>query len=425
MCYKLAKKTTAKSSILDIQLTSSQKRGLEAFDTWWKKKGFKSDKKPILRIGGFAGSGKSFFIQYLMEKYKLTAKNCLVVSYTGQAVNMLRQRGIPAKTIHSTFMHVVDLPLLDRNGNIISRGGIPLTTTKFVPVEQISSAIKLIIIDESSFLPEDLEKVIMKYKVPILETGDPFQLPPVFGKQCFHMDNLDVLFTDIMRQESDSEIVELSFRIRNGDPIDPSKYHNEVIFIQPTANLKDTFFRFKPYLKHASCIITSTNKQRSILTQLYRKHILKTDNPYPVKGDRMICRKNNWSMAIGDYPLTNGMLGTVLYNVGRSRISRVEKTYEIDFQPDVVSNDYFDNLTCDSDFLFEDFGNKHVDRFNTGNKFEYAHAINTHIAQGSQFPSVCFFDSFNRHEDYAMRLRYTAVTRAEKYLVYFLPYWER
>lgn len=421
----MAKRKTASTLLDTIQLTPSQKHGEEIFHAWWKDKGFKKNKKQILRVGGPAGTGKSVFIQYLMEKYKLTKQNCLVVSYTGQAVNVLRQRGIPAKTIHSTFMHTVETPLLDQDGNPISRGGIPLITVKFVPVERISSAIKLIIIDESSFLPEDLEKLIKKYKVPILETGDPFQLPPVFGKQCFTMNTLDVLFTEIMRQEMDSDIVDIATRIREGAKIDPSKYHDEVLFIQPDGNLEDTFFRFRSFLLYSDCIITSTNKQRSVLTDLYRKYIMKTDHVYPVKGDRVICRKNNWNMTLGDFPLTNGTIGTVLYNVGRGSISTKAKTFTMDFMPDVVSNDYYDNILCDTDFLCGEFGDKQIDRFNPGNKFEYAHAITTHSAQGSQFPSVCFFDSFNRNEEYAMRLRYTAVTRAQKYLVYFLPhYWK-
>ena len=413
----------SKKDKIDVsQLTRSQKKGYEKFDAWWREKGFKKDKKQILRIGGPGGTGKTFFIKFLMQKYKLTIKNCLVVSYTGQAVNVLRQNGIHAKTIHSTFMHAQEVPLRDADGEKITRGGIPLMITKFVPVERVASSIKLIIIDESSFLPKDLEKLISRYGLPILEIGDPIQLPPVVGEQCFHMYNLDIMFTDPMRQAKGSEILDLATRLRMGDRIDITRYHDQVRFIKRTGDLEYTFHRFRPFLKYADGIITSTNKQRDVLTSLYREYILHTTSEYPVKGDRMICRRNNWSMMIGDFPLTNGTLGTVLYDVGRSSISRKEKTYTMDFMPDVVSNDYYDNIVCDGEFLTGSFGNKQVDRFNPGNKFEYAHAVTCHLYQGSQAPRICFFDSYNRNEEYMARLRYTAVTRAQKHLTYFLPY---
>lgn len=417
------KKSAVPSILKTLHLTPSQQRGLDCFHEWWKNHG--CEKKQVLRIGGPAGTGKTVFIQYLMEKYKLTGRNCLVVSYTGQAVNMLRRRGIPAKTIHSTFMHAVDTPLLDKDGKKITRGGVPILTTKFVPVERISKYIKLVIVDESSFLPADLETLIKKYHVPILETGDPVQLPPVFGQQCFHMGNLDIMFTEIMRQSLDSEILDVATRLREGLPIDYSKYHDDVLFIRPENNLIDTFYRFSPFLRHTDCIVVSTNKQRSILVDLYREHIMKTDSPYPVKGDRMICRRNNWNLHLQGFPLTNGTIGTVKYSVGHGSISTKKHTYEIDFKPDIVADEYYDHLLCDTNFLFEAFGNKYVDRYNPGNKFEYAHAVTTHSVQGSQFPDVCFFDSYNRNDEYAMRLRYTAVTRAQEHLTYFLPHYTR
>ena len=95
-------------------------------------------------------------------------------------------------------------------------------TTKFTPIKKLPSSLQLIIIDEASFLPESLETIIQDYNVPILETGDPVQLPPVTGKQCFNMENLDYFMTDIMRQALDSEIIDLATKIRNYEPVDIS-----------------------------------------------------------------------------------------------------------------------------------------------------------------------------------------------------------
>lgn len=402
------------------ELTKSQKKGEELFHEWFKNKGFK--KKPILRIGGVSGSGKSHFIKYVMDKYKLTVKNCLVVAYTGQAVNVLRQRGIKAKTIHSTFMEAKEVPL-KVDGKVVKKRGIPLTTIKFVPVTSISSKIKLIIIDEASFLPEDLETLIAGFNVPILEMGDPIQLPPVVGKQCFNMDNIDLLFTDPVRQVKNSEIYDLATRIRNGDMIDVAKYHDEVLFLKPQKTLEKTFYRYKPFFRHTNAIITATNKQRSVLTDLYRKEILKTESEYPIKGERLICRKNNWTLHLGEFPLTNGTIGTVMYDIPRSQIDRKNHTFYMDFKPNYIDGDYYDNLLCDFEFLTGPFGSdKVIDKFNEGEKFEFAHAITTHLSQGAEFDSVLYVDSYRPNQEYMMRLRYTAVTRAKKYLVYILPH---
>lgn len=406
-------------SLETFELTKSQKKGEELFHEWFVKKGFK--KKQILRIGGGGGFGKTYFIKYIMQKYKLTVKNCMVVAYTGQAVNVLRQNDIKAKTIHSSFMEAVEVPL-KIDGKVVKKRGIPITTIRFKPIKFISSKIKLIIVDESSFLPEELEKLITSFNLPVLETGDPFQLPPVIGKQVFTTDTLDLVFTDPMRQSKDSEIFDLATRIRNGDRIDISKYHDQVLFLLPQKTVKDTFYRYKPFFKYAQTIITTNNKQREVITELYRKEILKTDSPYPLKGEKLICRKNNWMLQIGDYPLTNGTIGTVLNTIPRSQIDRKNHTFYMDFKPDYIDGDYYDNLLCDFDYLSGPFGaDKVIDKFNEGEKFEFAHAITTHLAQGSTVDSAVFVDGYNHDAEYMRRLRYTAVTRAKKRLVYILP----
>lgn len=412
----MAKKS--KETISYKQLTKSQKEGADYFDEWFRNKKFQQ--KPILRIGGPAGTGKSFFIRYLKEKYKLTKMNCLFVSYTGQAVNILRRNGIPAKTIHSTFMEAREVPL-KKDGKIIKRGGIPLMTIRFIPVTHISSMVKLIIVDEASFLPETLEELISSFNVPVLEMGDPIQLPPVAGKQCFNLDTLDVFFNDPMRHAKESEILELATRIRLGMQVDPSRYFREVTFMRNRGSMEETFQEFQPFFQYSDCTICATNRQRTIITDLYRRNILKTESPYPVKGERLICRRNNWNLLLGDYPLTNGTIGKALYTVGRSSIDRKTHLYYMDFKPEYIDNDYYSNLVCDTDFLTAPFGDKGYDKYNIGNKFEYAHAITVHLSQGSQFNSVLYVDQYIRDLEYLLRLRYTAVTRAQKNLYYILP----
>lgn len=405
----------------ESDLTPGQREVICDFDKWFTSK--KSKQCAIKRYGGVAGTGKSALIQYIIHHYNLTAEECYVVAYTGQAVNNLRQRGIMARTIHSTFMHAVEVPLV-KNGKTIMRGNIPVTTVKYVPVPRISSKVKLIIVDEASFVSTSLEEILLRYNTPIIEFGDPVQLQPVVGDPCFTMRNLDVFMTDVMRQHMDSGIYRLSIDIRSGNAIDMTSYKPDVWFLYAAQDIEDTFRQFLPFIQASDMIITTTNKQRQWINDLYRKHLIGTDSPYPVKGEKLICRKNMWNMTIGAYPLTNGTIGKSVHHVGRSAVDKSANVYFMDFKPSFVDNDYFDNLMCDATYLREEVG-KHDDTIGftrPGCKFEYAHAITTHCSQGAQADTVLFMDGYFPDPEYLARLRYTAITRAVKKLYYVIPY---
>lgn len=401
-------------------LTKGQKGAYKRFKEWFYSKKKKSEQ--ILRIGAGSGAGKSSLIPYILEQCGFTNADCMVVAYTGQAVNVLRQNGIIAKTIHSSFMHAKEVPLI-KNGNQVYRRGVPVTITKWVPIKRLPSEIKLIIVDEASFVSTDIEKLMASYGVPILEIGDPFQLPPVVGVQCFRLGNLNYYIEGVVRQKESSLIYRLSREILDGAAVDTKKYHGEVQFLFAQPNDLETFLLFRPFFQHADLVVTATNRQRQAIVDLYREYILHAKSPYPIKGERMICRRNEWQMTLGPYPLTNGTIGRCLHTVGKADVDSKTNTYSMDFRPDFIDNMYYDNLLCDSNFLREPFGSDKMKPYPTlGSKFEYAHAITTHLCQGCTANKVLFVDSFNRNEEYHMRNRYTAVTRAKERLWYIIPY---
>lgn len=408
-----------------IELTQDQKRAAKLFDEWFGDKGFRE--KPILRIGGFGGTGKGILIQYLCEKYGFDETNALFVSYTGQSVNRLIQLGIPAKTIHSTFMHPVDVPMKNKRGEPIIKNGIPVKITRWLPIDHISSKVKIIIGDEWSFVPEDLENTILSYNTPVVVFGDPLQLPPVTGRPTFSMGTLDYMLTQIMRQNLNSEIIDLSMRIRNGETPPLNTYGKEVRLLHPQNDLKDTFRRFKSFFQFSDIIITTTNKERQLITDLYRSEITHLNSELPSAGEPLICRRNNWSLKLGPYPLTNGMIGRCLRDVKRSEVNRKQKVFTMDFQPNIVADEYFDTLQCDLEYFNAPFGSKpdyNLGKdYNTGNKLEFAYALTVHLVQGDQRDRVLYVDRKVGSDDYMVRMRYTAVTRARKRLTYILPNW--
>ena len=404
-------------------LTKSQKQAYQDILSWYHSK--KNDNNQIYRLGGPAGTGKTFLIQYLLSTLDLSQAECYVVAYTGQAVNVLRQNGIFAKTIHSTFMEQYETILM-KDGEPIIRRGIPVTITKFRPRKRISPHVKLVICDEASFLSKEMEKILRRYNVPILEVGDPFQLPPVNGVQCFHMKNLDFILRDIVRQGKGSEIIDLATRIRENLPIHLDEYQREIRFLVAQEDNEATFFHFFPYFKENDIILTVFNKDRTEITRLYRENIIKTTSPFPIKGERLICRRNEWNHTIDDFPLTNGTQGYAVHTVGKSEVKLSARAFFLTFRPTFVDSESYDGLICDTEFIREDFATKHsADELRRGNmKFEYAHVITTHLSQGSTYNSIIFMDrylGYMNDPEYASRLRYTAITRAKNFVVYILP----
>ena len=384
----------------------------------------------IYITNGFIPTHNTTWVKYLVDKYGFDAHECYVLSYTGQAVNRLRKDGVMARTIHSTIMHTIDEQVCDKNGNPIYKRGVPLMRVVFRPISRLPSSVKLVIVDEASFLPKHLEDTLLRYNVPILETGDPRQLPPVSGVQVFNEDNVDFTMTDVVRQHRDSELYDFISKVRNGINVNTHDYHDEVLFLHQQPTLEETFYRYLPFFKNADVIIVATNKARQVITDLYRKVILKTNSPYPIEGERMICRQNNPQLFIDQYMLTNGMQGRCLNAVGRSLVDESAKIFYMDFQPDVTdgiksSNDtYFSNLPCSIERLMAPFGSINLEaKFATpGESFEYAHALTVHAMQGSEAPNVLYVDSYSGNLDYLMRLRYVAVSRTTKHLTYLIPY---
>lgn len=405
-------------------LTKGQKGADEVFGKWYFSK--KSKKNQILRIGGGAGSGKTFFLQYLIDKYGFEQDTCYVMAYTGQAVSVLRQNGVLGNTIHSTITYPKETPIIDkRTGKPIYKRGIPLTRLTFVPVKSLPASVKLLVIDEASFLPKELEDILKGYNIPILEIGDPIQLPPVASQQVFTLESLDYFIDGVMRQNVDSEIYDLATRLRMHKNVNTAKYHKDVRFLYAQPTIEETFYRFLPFFRDANIIIVSTNKQRQIITDLYRKEILKTDSPYPIAGEKMICRKNNRALTLDQFNLANGTIGISMDDVGRSQVDKRVGTFFMDFKPDVVADTdlYYDNLMCDSHFLKKPYGESdELGYKRPGEKFEYAHAITCHLAQGGQFNRVIYMDAFNGDPDYLARIRYTAVTRAREMFFYIIPH---
>jgi exodeoxyribonuclease-5 len=170
----------------------------------------------------------------------------------------------------------------------------------------------------------------------------------------------------------------------------------------------------------ADVVLTAKNKTRNIFNSKIRD-LKGSRGKLPNVGDKLICRKNQWNINLNGIPLTNGTLGRVVNPIRKSDCDLTRGIYAVDFQPDWADDfEYYEGLRCDYDFLIEPCGNKEINKFNFGCKLEYGESLTVHIAQGSQYNNVVYWDEFVGDEEYMRRLRYTAVTRAVKKVYMFI-----
>lgn len=132
--------------------------------------------KPYVRLSGFAGSGKSLLIAYLIQNAvevfppAMRFRKVAVCTYTWRAALVLRSRGVDAQSIHSIFYK--PLPgVKDKKGNLIE-GAVRFAKRS---ASEIRDEYSIIIIDEASMVSSDIRRDIESVGLPVLYVGDPGQ----------------------------------------------------------------------------------------------------------------------------------------------------------------------------------------------------------------------------------------------------------
>jgi exodeoxyribonuclease-5 len=384
--------------------TEEQKEGLERTKKWWLKQ-----YKQIWTVVGEAGTGKSTFISMILNALKIEQNDVLYMTYIGRAALNLVMKGVNAQTIHSAIYNFDLVPKLDENNEVLLVNGHTVTVPVFTKKESLMSNIKLIVIDEGSMVPENIAKDVMSFNIPIIVLGDLAQLPPVFGLPFF-LKNPDVILTQHMRHTRDSPIYYLANKATKGEYIKPGKYGNNC-FVLEREYLNDTM------LLKSDAVICGKNSTRNEINYHVRHDLMKIDKDFPVVGDKMVCRQNNWKLCLkNNIFLINGMVGYIK-NIYMDSYS--SGSIDIDFQPDFFQNSYFEKISMDYKYLMCSDKSKYG--MSRTNKFEYAYAITCHLAQGSEYDTVLIFDERMGTSDFYNHWLYTAITRASKNLIIIKP----
>lgn len=136
-------------------------------------------------ISGYAGTGKSTLIKFIIAALNLNPEDVCYIAFTGKAVQVLKQKGCSnAMTAHKLLYKTKALP----NGKY-----------KFEPLSYIGDY-KVIVVDEISMLPSVMWERLLMQDVYVIACGDPFQLPPVDSYYDNHVLEKPHIFLDeIMR----------------------------------------------------------------------------------------------------------------------------------------------------------------------------------------------------------------------------------
>lgn len=386
-----------------MELTNKQEQGLRIAIERYKAH------EPYTVIAGYAGTGKSTLIKFIVTALNIDPERVAYIAYTGKAAQVLRNKGCPnAMTAHRLLYKSIQ----QKDGTFVH-----------IPRESLNSNCDIVVVDEVSMLPKPMWALLLSHKIYVIACGDPGQLPPI-GEENGILDSPHIFLDEIMRQAQESEIIRLSADIRSHKEIKPFK--GKEVNVVKNSELCTGMMTW------ADQIICGKNDTRNYFNNCYRA--LKWQNPNissaPLVGDKIICLKNNWDIIteIGD-ALVNGTIGT-LTNLTTYPNQHLGTKAIINFMPETAENDNwydqeFHGLLIDWQLITTHVPTLNKENFRSFPKklrpeqFDYGYCITCHKSQGSEYNNVLVIEEVLRATDHA-RWLYTAVTRASQKLTLVL-----
>lgn len=388
-----------------MELTAKQEEGLKIAVQRHR------DGEKYTVIAGYAGTGKSTLVKFIIEALGVEQSKVCYATFTGKAAEVLRKKGNKnACTLHRLLYDHIPLPA----------GG-------FLRKPKPAIEYDVVVIDEISMAPKSIIDVLFRHKCYVICLGDPFQLPPVDKDEDNHLlDHPHIFLDQIMRQAEDSEIIQLSMAIREGRPIEYMDGASVKVIDKREVSTG--------MLLWADQVLVGTNKERVKYNDEIRKLLGKGN--LPEDGDKVICLHNYWEdfSETGD-PLVNGTIGylqmptdgivsfpyfvkapTHYFEVITAGIKTDETYYEIE---NLDKNMLIKGEKCCDWRVAYQLG-KLKNRIGDiiPREFAYGYAITCHKAQGSEWNKVLVLEEkypFDKIEH--ARWLYTACTRASDKLV--------
>jgi exodeoxyribonuclease-5 len=407
-----------------VNFSHQQEAAIAKFKQWYEWAKVNKDAKPIFRLFGYAGTGKSTIANHLAEGLRVQ-----YMAFTGKAASVMRSKGCyNASTIHSLIYsskHKSKKPLteLQKQAELFINAIKelePFTDKESLeaksmvqkklneidlqiaieaqdddtPLWELSENVdlgfkELFIIDECSMVDNRIGEDLLAFKVPILVLGDPYQLPPVGGEGFFTNSEPDFLLTEIHRQAKGDPILTMATQIRNQEPLDTSLFKG---------------FLHEDDALAADKILVGRNATRVFINNWIRE-MKGFKEPYPVPGDCLVCLQNEKK-----YGVQNGTLWQVLETEGAPMGDLMQMKIKGE-----------DGRIIDVEAHLGKLDGQKLNYYETQGYFtcSYGYALTVHKAQGSQWDFVIVVDESNSCRGNQGRWLYTAVTRAAKKLIVY------
>ena len=357
-------------------------------------------------ISGYAGSGKSTLVKFLVAALQIPEDQIVYACFTGKACNVLQQKG--CKNVSTLHKLLYDFR--------------PTSDGSFIRREKPEIEYDIVIVDEVSMASKELINQLFKHQVHVFCLGDPFQLPPINPEDDNHLlDHPHVFLDEIHRQAQESEIIRVSMDIRAGRPL--SLLDGKDVKIIDKTDVTEGMYLW------ADQILCAKNETRVAMNNDMRRLLGREGEPK--EGDKVICLRNYWDILDNeDNPLINGTIGFLSNNYSQT----LRYPYFINgggsfdiINSNIITemNTQFTEIIMDKKLILEGvegldwktkwaLSKKKNMAWMVPHEFTYGYAITTHKAQGSSFPKVLIVEeNFPFSKEEHQRWLYTALTRAQ------------
>ena len=109
-------------------------------------------------ISGYAGSGKSTLVKFIIAALDVDPESVCYVAYTGKAATVLRQKGCEnAMTAHKLLYKAYLTP----EGKYM-----------YTPKDSFEQDYQILVVDEVSMLPKEMWDLLLTHKVYVIACGD-------------------------------------------------------------------------------------------------------------------------------------------------------------------------------------------------------------------------------------------------------------
>jgi exodeoxyribonuclease-5 len=346
-------------------------------------------------LDGGAGTGKTTLAYHAVQALAPKPIEVCYAAYTAKAARVMQEKGMEgARTLFSAMYY----PRHDEKGKL---------TGIFEPA--FLENLDLLVIDESSMVPDRMVQDITSTGVPTIVLGDlDGQLPPVKGDPGFFNWKPDFRLTEPHRSVLNSPVDRLAWLVRQGSPIKPHMGDGDTVHVMPLMGEAVWDIITDPN----NMVICGRHKSRFAVTRRCRaKDGFIGHTPCP--GEPLICCRNNYG---------EGFINGQMVNVWRIHQDRAGLPYftadllvDGEVHPNVKIARYHFECHFNPDLLKEENSAwRHKDQV----EFDWAYAITAHKAQGSEWPRVVVIDDrlMAHDRDFRRRWLYTAVTRSSERL---------